>query len=288
MLTFFSSPKPFRDHIGVIQRNAIHSWSCLKPKPEIILFGDDAGTAEVSEQLGLKHVPVVARNEFGRPLIGDLFEQARRLANNDWLCYINADLILLEDFLRAVAKVQAWNSRCVVSATRIDLDVKTPIDFETAEWAQAFRERAIREGKPLLTGVDLLVFPKGVFDAVPPFALGRPGYDNWLVWNARQRRIPVVNITPSVNIIHQNHSSPADWAERSTGIEARRNLVLMNYWQQSFTLADATHCLRANGVKRAPFTSAKQRVQVLRNMLTLRTREMFRPLVRSFRRGVAS
>src|SRR5436309_411668 len=39
MLTLFAAPKPFRGHIGIIQRNAITSWTKLQPRPEIILYG---------------------------------------------------------------------------------------------------------------------------------------------------------------------------------------------------------------------------------------------------------
>jgi hypothetical protein len=46
MLTIFAIPKPFRGHIGVIQRNAICSWLELRQACEIILLGDDEGTAE--------------------------------------------------------------------------------------------------------------------------------------------------------------------------------------------------------------------------------------------------
>ena len=53
MLTIFSTPKPFLGHIEVIQRNAIESWKRLEANVEIILIGDDPGTAEVCRELGL-------------------------------------------------------------------------------------------------------------------------------------------------------------------------------------------------------------------------------------------
>ena len=46
MLTLFTTAKPFRGHIDVIQRNALRSWKSLHPDIEIPLFGDDAGAAE--------------------------------------------------------------------------------------------------------------------------------------------------------------------------------------------------------------------------------------------------
>ena len=65
MLTIFSTPKLFRGHIGDIQRNALRSWLLLDPQAEVILFGDEEGTAEVCQELGLRHEPQVLRSEHG-------------------------------------------------------------------------------------------------------------------------------------------------------------------------------------------------------------------------------
>gem|GEM_PF-7001836 len=48
MLTLFTTAKPFEGHSGVIQRNTLKSWKLLHPDIEIILFGDDAGGAEIA------------------------------------------------------------------------------------------------------------------------------------------------------------------------------------------------------------------------------------------------
>ena len=40
---------------------------------------------------------------------------------------------------------------------------------------------------------------------IPDFIIGRPGYDNWLIWKARRSLIPVVDASESVKAIHQNH-----------------------------------------------------------------------------------
>ena len=62
MLTFFTCPRGFEGRIGVIQRNAILSWLALKPRPEIIVLGNDPGVAEICRELGLRHLPEVLRN----------------------------------------------------------------------------------------------------------------------------------------------------------------------------------------------------------------------------------
>ena len=46
MLTFFTTAKPFVGHSGVIQRNALKSWTLMHPFAEVILFGNETGGAD--------------------------------------------------------------------------------------------------------------------------------------------------------------------------------------------------------------------------------------------------
>jgi len=51
MITIFTTPKPFEDAKTIAsQRNAILSWKKMCPFCEIILFGDDYGVKEISEE----------------------------------------------------------------------------------------------------------------------------------------------------------------------------------------------------------------------------------------------
>ena len=105
MLTFFSTPKPFLGHIDVIQRNALRSWQSIHPDVEILLLGDDAGAAEVCHELGIRHLPDVRRNPHGTKYLASFYDQAQELARHDILCHLNCDILLLEDFPRAVEQV---------------------------------------------------------------------------------------------------------------------------------------------------------------------------------------
>src|SRR5580765_6089794 len=101
MFTIFALPKPFKGHVGVIQRNALGSW--VRLADDVILFGDEEGIADATREFGTRHVPEVARNRFGTPLLNDAFRTAERLCATPWLVYVNGDIILREDFGRAVS-----------------------------------------------------------------------------------------------------------------------------------------------------------------------------------------
>src|SRR5262245_30934975 len=93
LITLFSAPKPFTDpHIAMIQRNAIKSWTLL-PDIEVILPGDEKGLADTARELGVKHIPNVARNANGTPLISSMFQRARENSTSELLCIINTDII---------------------------------------------------------------------------------------------------------------------------------------------------------------------------------------------------
>src|ERR1700739_4962358 len=102
MLTLFSTGKPFRGHSGIIQRNALKSWTLLHPDVEVILFGDDNGAAQAASDLGLCHEAHVERNEHGSKRLDYMFARAQLIARHDLLCYINCDIILMQDFCRAL------------------------------------------------------------------------------------------------------------------------------------------------------------------------------------------
>lgn len=252
MLTFFTIPKPFRGHVGVIQRNAIGSWTRLQAGCQVLVCGEEEGARETAAQLGAEFVPEVARNEFGTPLLSDVFALAERRARHDLLCYVNADIILLTDFIEAAARVARGRRRFLMAGQRWDLEVREPIAFEADDWEAGLKARVRERGRihpP--SGSDYFVYPRGTLGGLPSFAVGRPAWDNWFIFRARALRVPVVDATRCTTVIHQDHdyahvkaATDATWE----GPEAERNRALMGASDRLFTLLDATHVLTDHGI----------------------------------------
>jgi hypothetical protein len=205
LITLFSAPKPFTDpHIAMIQRNALKSWTLL-PDVEVILLGEEDGLADAAQEFGVQHLRNVARNESGTPLISSMFQLARENSNSDLLCIINADMILMPDFVKAAKQAAKHKEKFVLLSQRWDLDVTQPIEF-TEGWTDRLSSRVHGEGslhRP--AGSDFFLFPRTCYTNIPTFAIGRAGWDNWMIYKARQERWPVIDCTPSVMIVHQNH-----------------------------------------------------------------------------------
>lgn len=253
MLTFFTVPKAFSGHINVIQRNAIKSWKQCEPECEVILLGDDAGTADVATELGLRHIPSVDRNKVGTPLINSIFSAAQSAASNSILCYVNADIILMGDFLHAVSNVVRSRTSFLLVGRRWDFDIQQSIDFEDG-WESHLRDLIAEKGKVHAhTGIDYFVFPRGLWPEIPGFAIGRGAWDNWLIYAAKSRGASVIDMTPMVKVAHQNHEYGHIGGGKSVPFgspEAMENLSLAGGYARLCTIADADFRLTSKGVRR--------------------------------------
>ena len=205
LITLFSAPKSFTDpHIATIQRNAIKSWTLLS-NVEVILLGEEPGLAETARELGVMHIPNVRRNDSGIPLISSMFQLAQENSHSDLLCIINADMILMPDFIEAARRSRLQCDTFVLLSQRWDLDITKPLDF-SGDWAHRLSSSVHRQGTlhpP--AGSDFFLFPKSCYTSIPDFAIGRAGWDNWMIYKARKEKWPVIDCTPSVMIVHQNH-----------------------------------------------------------------------------------
>jgi hypothetical protein len=204
-VTLFAVPKPFRGLEKIIQRNAIRSWLNLEPKPEIILLGDDEGVAGICEEFGLRHVPDIKCNEWGTPLLDDIFLKAQEQADTEVLCYVNADIILF-DIMQAAAQALNKFDAFLLVGQRLDYDVTAELDFSHAGQPATFIKEAMDNGfLALPTAMDYFAFTPGLWEDIPPFALGRMIWDTWLLNDNLRAGRPVINCTNFVTAIHQNH-----------------------------------------------------------------------------------
>jgi hypothetical protein len=267
-LTIFAMPKAFRGHIGVIQRNAISSWTRIQPRPHILLLGNDEGTPQVARELGVDHVPEVQRNPWGTPLVSDIFAKAQTSGDTPNLCYVNSDIMLFDDFMAALLRVAAWSTRFLMVGRRTDTDITQPLPFQQPDWASQVRDRARRTGRlQIARNIDYFAFPRGLYSSVPPFGIGRFWWDNWLVWKVRSVGAPVVDASAAVLAIHQNHDySHTTYGPGKDTMMASDEAVLNCrltcenpadfeeglQWRYVYTIDDATWKLTSHGVARNP------------------------------------
>jgi GT2 family glycosyltransferase len=249
-LTIFALPKPFQGQIRVIQSNSVRSWSRLDCAREIILIGGEVGIEEFALEVGATYHESVRTDRYGTPLLDDAFRIARTSAKSDWLCYANSDIILLPEFGQAVSEASKTLGDCLVVSRRWNLDVPELLDFG-AGWQARLRARAHEEAELFTScGIDVFAFPKSLIGVLPPFSVGRPYWDNWMIAEARRRGVPVVDATCPFGVIHQTHD-----ALIPDHMIRRGQQGLRNFWLAGDSLlglghtGDATHQLREGKIQ---------------------------------------
>ncbi|MEB3886918.1 glycosyltransferase [Lyngbya sp. CCY1209] len=229
-ITIFAVPKSFHGDIGIIQRNAILSWSLLKPKPEIILLGDENGTKRIADEFNIIHLSSIKCNHLGTPMLDDVFAKTKKIASNKILAYVNSDIILTQDFSTTVQQVATNFSEFLLIGRRWNIDLKTAIDFRDLNLEKKLKkliwDRGILASE---TAKDYFVFPKHLFSEMPEFAIGRGYWDNWMVNRALEKSYPVIDGSQTIFALHQNHSYThvrGSKTEAYFGKEAERNKVI--------------------------------------------------------------
>lgn len=253
-VTIFTHCKAFRDHIGIIQRNAIGSWLQLGPECEVVLCGDREGTAQTAKEFGLRHLAEVGQNEYGTPLVNDLFDRIQRIASHDVLCYANCDIIFLKDFVEAVEKVRSRLKRFLTVGECWNLDLTEPLAFEQPDWQTSLRRMIHHRGTPRgPRSIDYFIFSRGLYRSLPPFVFGTAYFDNWLIWRACALWAAAVDATKAITAVHQNHDYAhvhGGYLWTRQGEAAKRNLELAGGLRHIYFTYDTTHRLDSSGLRR--------------------------------------
>jgi hypothetical protein len=175
-----------------VEANMRQSWEVLGVRT--IWFGDDK----------------VETNEHGTPVLKAMYLQAFRMyPGADTYTYVNGDLLTDHGFVHtADAVVSAVRSE-VLPPGFLVVGKRTNVDWvgKTIHAPEDF-DKHMGEGKLFQNDAqDYFIVSKHTFDwrrEIPPFVIGRPAYDNWLVNRAyHDSTVALIDATRSIRVIHQ-------------------------------------------------------------------------------------
>jgi hypothetical protein len=259
MITFFTT---FRN-LNQPERNAIRSWLSLHEESEVIVFTESAEVSAKAELPRTIFVHEMTKHSSGPPLLNKLFEDASRLSKHKILCYCNSDIILLPEFLQRIEALTSIRLPFLAASQRIDVKIDFEVDFADRESVKMLRARVDGQGSvhpPM--GSDVFVFPKGLYDvkSMPALVVGRPAWDNWMIYDARQRFNRLVDLTGDIPaVVHQDHPGNYDPANLSHQVNFE---FLPPKDVHTFVLEYANyHWKKGRIVKRTPSDTGLKRVR---------------------------
>lgn len=261
MLTIFSTCKPFKNEFELIQKNAITSWTKLDKNIEIIIFGSEEGVEEICQKLSqqsksstIKNIKNVKRHN-GLPILREIFYETQKKSRHNTLCYTNADIVFVQGLLETITAIKRLFNIFLIVGTRFDVKIDYEVDFNNTNWRNHLMEYAKKNGRYYQTnrGFDYFIFPKGLFYNLPPFVIGRVGWDNHFFAKILKKRIPVFDATESIFAIHQEHTystTPGGYKEVWYGTGSQYNINLLNKTDTQYSLFDTSFKIVRNGNNR--------------------------------------
>lgn len=227
LITIFTVLKPFEGEADTHQRNALASWQLLGPDVEILLFSDSSIPADLRVQFTC--LPCIATNEFGTPLLDDVFRVAADIARGSVRAFVNGDIVLDQRFTKSVRQLLDSDlSSWLAIGQRTEFDVPASMQHPVDGWVDlCFQEIETQGALASVVCKDYFIFTADLFQDLPAFAIGRGNWDNWMVSHIKSSGIPVVDITAVTPVIHQRHGyahvSGGRGAVYVSGPEAREN-----------------------------------------------------------------
>jgi len=155
--------------------------------------------------------------------------------------------------LRAVQRFSESEGSFLMAGRRWDVEIDRPLNFESADWEAELRRLALKTNRQRpAQWIDYFVYRKGLYSGkLPDFFIGRPGWDNWLLWYPLSIGVPVMDASRVVVAVHQKHDygyHPDGEKGVWYGEEAQANYKL--HQGKYETLESASYVMHDRGFKR--------------------------------------
>jgi hypothetical protein len=254
MISFLSSAKSFNSKNRDNQLRAIKSWLSIAEEIEVILYGHTDGAKEISDTLGITYIPEIESTREGVPYFNAITEHAKLHARYDTQIYLNCDILMTVSIVRAIRAVKF--KKYLMIGQRIDLQEEIQLTTDGSNWInqliQLQMDNKISLHAP--SGKDYFIFPRGLWDGIPPLIVGRLGYDDGLLTFCFKRNITVIDATYDIVAIHQFHDYdhlPGGRSEYESGSDVKFNYQLLKTIHSSPLISDANWILRSGKLRKS-------------------------------------
>jgi len=272
VVSILTSFKPFVGEDEHRQVNALASWRALGPDVEILAFARSSGLERWSDRYGVQQVLDVPTFEGRLPRVDAVFAYAEEHARHEHLIYVNGDIILFRDLLRALGAIPL--ERWVLVGQRIDVDVRDELSFGDALADDMLRQRLRSVGRlHNVGGLDYFAWVRGSMPSLPPLYLGAAGWDNHAVFCCRRSGVAVVDATRALSVFHQDHphlTTPDGGRDAYEGPAATSNLAHIGDVMHRLYTTDASFWLDEDLRLHSAYTSPRHAWRMVLNIPVVR------------------
>ena len=215
LLTLFTTWVYDEEKLSLNNRT-LQNWRSLHGI-NVIVFSNCSKVKLISEQAGWTVLPVI-REAAACPVLPDMFLTAQQKFRSTYYGYANGDLLFSDGLLKTLEKIfcEFDNDKQILIVGRRTNVNSSLLNDINSQLGEAVEKYAIRYGERFQPdALDYFItntlFPWQTF---LPLAVGRRGYDNWVLAYARLNNFTVIDASDSVTCLHQT----LDWRGNYEGL----------------------------------------------------------------------
>lgn len=182
----------------------------------------------------------VHSNAYGTPFLGNMFQQAfEQYPNAKTYTYSNGDILYNKRFVEAADTLFALAKSGELNWRFLGVGTRTNVNWTSEITSQNFSDAFSQGYLATPQSSDYFMVTRQTFDwarDIPPFVIGRPGYDNWLMHFAQTSPdIELVDLTRAVPAIHM--TSQLGNHEHAASIKPdQKHNIQHARWTQAFSV----------------------------------------------------
>ncbi|KAH3844279.1 uncharacterized protein LOC127872752 [Dreissena polymorpha] len=223
ILTIFTTWMYDKDKFP-INNKTLFNWRTL-PDVNLIVFSDSEDVNRLSKAAGWSVVPI-QNKAAGAPILPEMFIEAKKTFKSYFYAYANGDLLFTDSLITTLRTVlcsheyfkSEKSSGLLIVGRRTNIPAASVINDDAISWSK-LHSLAKSQGELFQTDAEdyFISDSKYPWESFQPVAVGRRGYDNWVVAFSRYSNKTVIDASETVLCLHQTLDSRGNYEGLTKG-----------------------------------------------------------------------
>ena len=215
----------------------VKNWLSLRPYLIPVVFTNESTIANECRRQGFDVLPVRVTAAGGIPVLKYMYEDTMNTYSSSFYGYSNSDILFSETLIQTLSwilntSINFTNPIMIVgkrtNVSRLKLN-------DTLSWkkfhAVALCRGVVFAGKAEDYFITSRSYP---WNDIPEVVIGRPAYDNWIVYNARKNNHTLIDATKTLLAVHQTTGKGNDEGRSRPNSSYNLDLLTNRYKEVNF------------------------------------------------------
>ena len=259
--TFKDTPQKYNIH-----RNMILNWASLMPRVQPVLFTNLSASNMINKlavSRGWKLLPLQGVNKYGTPFLRNMYHATSNVIKSRFYGFCNGDILFNDGLISTLEGVSdyltGFNSTLVIGR-RFNVNINES-SGEMLFDRDSVTRKAKKHGRLFMTVAEDFffiarpeLFP---WHTIKDIVIGRPAYDNYLVGQASQGGVAVVDATNTIVALHQT-GKDGNFAAHGRSADKDYNIQLIGRYNYNAGSTDSAHYVTSSDLNGKVFIQRNQ------------------------------